>query len=47
MIMGYWGLVYNYMFNRDGSSSIWVNVLLIAVAVGAIIAVIKGGVSSD
>ncbi len=39
---GWWDLVYNFVFGRQGSSQIWINVLLIVVLAGAVIAVIKG-----
>ena len=47
IITGYWDMVYNYLFNREGSPSLWINVLLIAIAVGAVIAVLKGGTGSS
>ncbi|MBT4135373.1 hypothetical protein HOD75_02350 [archaeon] len=47
MITGYWDLVYNYLFSREGSPNLWINVLLIAIAVGAVVAVIKGGAGNS
>ena len=43
IITGSWDPVYNFVFGRSGESQVWVNVLMIAIIAGAIIAVIKGG----
>jgi len=47
---GWWDVVYDFMFERETSSQIWVNALLIAVIAGAVIAVLsdkKGSGSSS
>jgi uncharacterized membrane protein HdeD (DUF308 family) len=44
MITGYWDAVRAFVFNADSGTSLWVNGLLIAIIVGAIVAVIKGDV---
>jgi len=41
--IGWWGPVQDYLFNTEGGTNVWVNVLLIAVIAGAIIAVLTGG----
>ena len=41
MVSGYWEGIYNFMFVRPESAQIWINVLIIGVIVGAIIAVLK------
>jgi len=40
-IAGYWNYVLNF-FLGGGSSQIWINIILIVVIIGAIVAVIKG-----
>lgn len=45
MISGYWDTVWSFTFSGNGTS-LWVNGLLIAIIVGAIVAVIKGDVKS-
>ncbi len=47
IITGYWGTVFDFVFGRGGSSQVWVNVLMIAIIAGAIIAVLKGGGGSS
>ena len=42
MITGWWGNVYSFFFEREASSQIWVNVLLLAVLIGAVVAVLSG-----
>ena len=42
MITGWWDVVYNFFFNRESSSQLWVNVLLFLVLIGAIVAVLLG-----
>ncbi len=42
MITGWWDNVYEFTFERDSSSQIWINVLLLAVLVGAVVAVLVG-----
>jgi hypothetical protein len=42
MITGWWDGVWSWFFHRESSSQIWVNVLLLAVLVGAVVAVLKG-----
>ena len=44
VITGYWSVVKSYIFSADSGTSLWVNGLLIAIIVGAIVAVIKGDV---
>jgi len=46
MITGYWDWFLNFVFNGNYGTSLWVNGLLIAIIVGAIVAVIKGDVKS-
>jgi len=41
LISGIWDEVYDFLFNREGAGQIWINVLLIAVITGAIIAVVS------
>ena len=41
-ITGLWDSVYDLMFGGEGAGQIWINVLLLAVLVGAVIAVLKG-----
>jgi len=45
-ISGMWDRIYDLVFNRN-EGQIWINILLIAVMAGAIIAVLKGKGSSD
>ncbi len=40
MITGWWDVVYSFFFEREASSQIWINVLLLAVLIGAVIAVL-------
>jgi len=42
MITGWWDGVWAWFFHRDSSSQLWVNVLLLAVLVGAVVAVLNG-----
>jgi len=42
IITGAWGPIYDYLFNREGSSQIWINVVLIVIIAGAVIAVVAG-----
>jgi len=42
IIAGWWDLVYNFLFEREAGAQIVINVILIAIIVGAIVAVIKG-----
>jgi hypothetical protein len=39
-VSGWWSYVYDFMFNRATSSQIWINLLLIAVMIGAVVAVL-------
>ena len=39
-ISGYWEPIWDLMFNREGSSQIWINVLLIVIIAGAVISVV-------
>lgn len=41
-VSGYWGPIYNLMFGREGSSQVWINILLIVVIAGAVISVVVG-----
>jgi len=47
VISGYWSPVYNFMFNREGATQVWINVLLIVIIAGAVVSVVatkdKGG----
>lgn len=38
---GVWNTVYDFMFNRGDSGQIWINILLIGVIAGAVIAVVS------
>lgn len=40
-IAGYWDSVWNFFFGRSGGQ-VWINIILIAAIIGAIVAVIKG-----
>ncbi len=42
MITGWWDSVYDFFFNRESSTQLWINVLLFASLIGAIIAVLLG-----
>jgi len=39
---GWWDNIYNFLFERNNTSQIWVNVVLIVVMAGAVLAVILG-----
>ena len=39
-ISGYWDPIYDLMFGGEGSSQIWINILLVAVIAGAIASVV-------
>ncbi len=39
-VSGWWDSIYDFMFNRETSAQIWINLLLIAVMVGAVVAVV-------
>ena len=41
-ITGVWDNIYNFMFNRKGAAQIWINIFLILIMAGAIIAVVTG-----
>ena len=41
MATGTWDSVWNYLFNRPEGAQIWINFLLVAVIVGAVISVVK------
>jgi len=47
MIAGWWDGVWGWLFHRESSSQIWVNVLLLAVLIGAVVAVLKGDGGGD
>jgi len=40
-ISGSWDFIYDFLFQRQGSSQIWINVFLIVIMAGAIIAVLS------
>ncbi|MDP2946629.1 MAG: hypothetical protein Q8N88_00805 [Nanoarchaeota archaeon] len=42
IITGAWDYIYSMMFERPEGAQIWINILLIAVIAGAIIAVVSG-----
>ncbi|MBR9704356.1 hypothetical protein GOV12_03015 [Candidatus Pacearchaeota archaeon] len=42
ILSGYWDLFYGFLFEKPGSSTIWLNLLIIAVIVGALVAVLIG-----
>jgi len=42
MAAGYWDVAYNFMFNSNTGTQIFVNAFLIAIIAGVIVAVIKG-----
>ena len=42
IITGAWDYIYSMMFENEGGGQIWINILLIAVMAGAIIAVVSG-----
>lgn len=44
MVSGYWNWLMGLIFSGNNGTSLWVNGLLIAIIVGAIVAVIKGDV---
>lgn len=46
IITGVWDPIWNYLFNRPEGAQIWINVIIIAIIIGAIISVVKGGKSS-
>lgn len=39
-VSDWWGYIYDFMFNQETSAQIWINLLLFAVIIGAIIAVV-------
>ena len=42
IITGAWDYIYSMMFENEGGGQIWINILLIVVMAGAIIAVVSG-----
>jgi len=42
MVTGAWDNVYDLIFGGKGAGQVWINILLVAVMAGAIIAVLKG-----
>jgi hypothetical protein len=42
IITGAWDYIYSMMFERDQGKQIWINILLVVVIAGAIIAVVSG-----
>tara|TARA_Y100000310_G_scaffold138173_1_gene137078 strand:- start:12934 stop:13440 length:507 start_codon:yes stop_codon:yes gene_type:complete len=42
IITGAWDYIYSMMFENEGGGQIWINILLVAVIAGAIIAVVSG-----
>lgn len=43
---GLWDTIYNFAFKREGASQVWVNIILIVILAGAVIAVVVGKDSS-
>lgn len=39
-VSGWWDTVYDFMFNQETGAQIWINLLLIAVMIGAVVAVV-------
>jgi len=39
---GVWDYVYNFLFEQEAGAQVWINVLIILVLVGAVVAVLKG-----
>lgn len=46
MVTGYWGVLLDFISGGKTGTSLWVNGLLIAIIIGAIVAVIKGDVGN-
>ena len=44
---GWWNYIYDFMFSRESSGQIWINILLIGVMVAAVIAVLTGKGSNN
>ena len=42
IIAGWWTLIYTRLFSKTTGANIWINVLILAVLVGAVVAVLKG-----
>jgi len=47
LITGAWDKIYDFVFGREEGAQIWINILLVAVMAGAIIAVLKGKGKGD
>ena len=41
-ITGWWDPVYSFMFQRESSGQIWINVVIILILAGAVVAVLRG-----
>lgn len=41
-VSGWWDSIYDFMFNQETGSQIWINLLLIAIMIGAVVAVVVG-----
>ncbi|MEK6859704.1 MAG: hypothetical protein AABX54_02715 [Nanoarchaeota archaeon] len=41
-ITGYFNIVWDYLFNTRQGSAIWMNAILLAIIIGAIVAVVRG-----
>ncbi len=41
-VSGWWDYVYDFMFSRETGSQVWINLLIIAVMIGAVVAVVVG-----
>ena len=42
IIAGWWAPIYDYLFSKTTGANIWINVLILAVLVGAVVAVLRG-----
>jgi len=47
IIADWWDPVYEFLFERETASQVWINVLLLVVLAGAVLAVLKGGKESS
>ncbi|VVB78640.1 Uncharacterised protein [uncultured archaeon] len=41
-VTGYFNIVWNFLFNTSQGSAIWMNAILLAIIVGAVVAVVRG-----
>jgi len=44
---GYWDNIYSFLFERSNSAQIWINVLLVAVIIGAMVMVLVAKESKE